>query len=779
MMEPPDEYEAIEEAIPRSQRGMVFCQMLEEIANEKKEEEEKAAPPVKRPPRQGVDVRWRQGPKPVEDGSKLPVIPSDRVIKTSALPSHPQVAPNFLDPASSTPAVASTAASPMSSPSAPKRMHLSVVLPSGEAVVERAALDVNSSASALFMLVEASVGKRPSRLARVSGGMLDSASTLRSSGVVDGETLVAVFTTLTRLFSTALAFAAVKEGGGVTTWGHPASGGDSSAVSRDIAEGVIGIYSNERSFAALKQNGSIITWGDQESGGSCDMVREQLSCNVQSVSSTRSAFAALRGDGSVITWGAASAGGNSFNVRHKLNKDVLQVCATRSAFAAIRTDGSVVAWGNPEGGGDSSAVKNALTAAVIRIYAADKAFAALKADGSVVTWGAPSEGGDSYGVRADLASGVETVCATRGAFSALKDNGSVVCWGNPSGGGDSRKVAKDLRGNVKSIHATKMAFAAVKVDGTVVAWGHPNCGGSVGASKSNVRGIPGSKEPSLADVVHIYSAESAFVALTYSGHVVTWGDASVGGDCSAVQRQLVDVVRIYSTRAAFAALTKGGAVITWGSSVCGGDCSSVYDQLQDGIQNICATSFAFAAVKSSGSIVTWGSNGSDQHTIYPADDEEDPGLNSGAADPEVQQPHNSNHFPPSILTPVSTASPASPAAESSDSSPSSNTQPRRPAHRPQGGADPKQTRRPVPGAGAPVPAKPDHAASATLAGNKASAKARPPAAAVADKATVAERSEAFWANVEAELSSTSQPKGGSSGTLRGAARPSAKRAAAR
>jgi hypothetical protein len=54
---------------------------------------------------------------------------------------------------------------------------------------------------------------------------------------------------------------------------------------------------------------------------------------------------------------------------------------------------------------------------------------------------------------------------------------------------------------------------------------------------------------------HVFSNAGAFAALKLGGTVVTWGNATAGGDSSAVAAELVDVVAIYANDFAFAART--------------------------------------------------------------------------------------------------------------------------------------------------------------------------------------------------------------------------------
>ena len=55
--------------------------------------------------------------------------------------------------------------------------------------------------------------------------------------------------------------------------------------------------------------------------------------------------------------------------------------------------------------------------------------------------------------------------------------------------------------------------------------------------------------------------------------MVTWGDASFGGDSSAVQDQLRNVQQIQASVGAFAAILANASLVTWGHRGCGGDSS--------------------------------------------------------------------------------------------------------------------------------------------------------------------------------------------------------------
>ena len=71
----------------------------------------------------------------------------------------------------------------------------------------------------------------------------------------------------------------------------------------------------------------------------------------------------------------------------------------------------------------------------------------------------------------------------------------------------------------------------------------------------------------------------SIAAVKADGSVVTWGDASYGGDSSTVEAQLASgVLQIIGSMGAFAAVKEDGSVVTWGDARNGGDNTTVQAQ---------------------------------------------------------------------------------------------------------------------------------------------------------------------------------------------------------
>ena len=99
-------------------------------------------------------------------------------------------------------------------------------------------------------------------------------ASLEASEIQDGECLTALLLQ-PQLSATARAFAFWCHGDSkVVTWGHPAFGGDSSAV-RDHLRGVQQIRATHRAFAANLADESVVTWGHQHIQASTWMTKPE------------------------------------------------------------------------------------------------------------------------------------------------------------------------------------------------------------------------------------------------------------------------------------------------------------------------------------------------------------------------------------------------------------------------------------------------------------------------------------------------------------------------
>lgn len=364
-----------------------------------------------------------------------------------------------------------------------------------------------------------------------SGGAPDCSASNQCAPVPAGSLSSGV----SRVYSSSYAFAALKSGGELVTWGYPGAGGDSTAVASSLASGVVDVRGTaEGAFAALKSDGSVVAWGDSAYGGDSSSVSGHLGAGVVALSATDGAFAALKSDGSAVAWGDSAYGGDASSVSAQLASGVTGIVGNRGAFVAQKADGSVVAWGGDYYGGNvsssTSGVVNppagTLASGVASVLGSGDAFAALKTDGSVVTWGYGASGGDSSLASGSLGSGVTALFSGRYTFAALKADGSLVTWGDPAKGGDSSSVAPQLQSGVEFVVAGIESMAAMKADGSLVVWGTNGYGGSpYGPAPS---GATAAAAGSLASgVVGVQSPLSPFFApLQRSAPSASAGEAS-------------------------------------------------------------------------------------------------------------------------------------------------------------------------------------------------------------------------------------------------------------
>ena len=447
--------------------------------------------------------------------------------------------------------------------------------------------------------------------------------------------------------STLYAFAALKNDGSVVVWGDPNKGGrfavtrydeideewKSTALSASLlSSGVEKIVSNDAAFAALKTGGAVVSWGDTAYGGDSSAVASDLASGVKEIVGTRQsiwsegAFAALKNDGSVVAWGAPYHGGRlavatmdprggaSWNYRDLgpslLASGVKKIVATMESFAALKDDGSVVTWGHDMFGGARiihrlSARKRiidislSLESGVKDIFSSDGGFAALKEDGSLIVWGAGDYGGDATWLEAELGGfgstqKVEKVFSTHRAYAAIREDGSVVTWGNSLyDGGNSRHVASKLSGGITDIAATNSAFAALTSTGGIVEWGYYGGHNRVYLDERSV----------TSGVSKLFANYNAFAALTDSGGVISWG-WGINANATINAPELASgVANIVGHRMGndFVAIKTDGSIIHWGY----GTKKTVFAS-GSGINKVFASQRAYAGLKSDGTVVAWG-----------------------------------------------------------------------------------------------------------------------------------------------------------------------------
>ena len=53
----------------------------------------------------------------------------------------------------------------------------------------------------------------------------------------------------------------------MVAWGEASYGGDASAVTAELASGVVSVHGNDVAFAAVKESGAVVAWGAAGAGG--------------------------------------------------------------------------------------------------------------------------------------------------------------------------------------------------------------------------------------------------------------------------------------------------------------------------------------------------------------------------------------------------------------------------------------------------------------------------------------------------------------------------------
>ena len=153
-------------------------------------------------------------------------------------------------------------------------LQVNVTLPNG--CHEVLSVEPSSKVQDLQIAAQQTFGRRFLRLVTAKNRVLDNPEeTIETAGLENGECLTLVVLQ-PQLAATEAAFALWCCGGQkVATWGHPAFGGDSSAIQGQL-KSVQKIQATGDAFAAILADGSVVTWGEPENGGDCSAVHAQL-----------------------------------------------------------------------------------------------------------------------------------------------------------------------------------------------------------------------------------------------------------------------------------------------------------------------------------------------------------------------------------------------------------------------------------------------------------------------------------------------------------------------
>ena len=143
------------------------------------------------------------------------------------------------------------------------------------------------------------------RLVRADGQDLLITRSLEVSGLNDGDSVTAVATQKYNVDSwNRLRLLPMQFYSSDVTWNKMTFVGTSDNVRQELSADVEQIVENYWAFAAIKKGGRVVTWGfGGDSGGNSDNVRQELSADVEQIVAADRSFAAIKRGGRVVVWG--------------------------------------------------------------------------------------------------------------------------------------------------------------------------------------------------------------------------------------------------------------------------------------------------------------------------------------------------------------------------------------------------------------------------------------------------------------------------------------------
>ena len=132
------------------------------------------------------------------------------------------------------------------------------------------------------------------------GGRL---STYYTNGQIYTSIASSVSSGVVAIYPNNMAFVALKSDGSVVSWGYSEYGGILSicysytyytSVSSSLTSDIVSVFSTGVAFAAVKRDGSVVTWGWADYGGNSSSVSSSLTSGIIGSTQTYHAFAALK-----------------------------------------------------------------------------------------------------------------------------------------------------------------------------------------------------------------------------------------------------------------------------------------------------------------------------------------------------------------------------------------------------------------------------------------------------------------------------------------------------
>jgi hypothetical protein len=451
------------------------------------------------------------------------------------------------------------------------------------------------------------------------------------------------------------------------SWGDVSSGGDSSLiVQADYINGLKQVTSNNTAFGFVNYVGKVVCWGNNSNGGDCHEGVEGV-VGVEYVAPVEAVIevleveyaapveyaAAIEPSEEVLAVDEVLAVEYVAPVEAVVEVLAVEYVAPVEYAAATESSEEVLAVDEVLAVSYVAPVEAVVEVLAVEYVAPVEYAAAIESSEEVlavdevlaVSYVAPVEAVVEVlaveevieiittlsPVLATIKSDVSELFNNGTSFAAIKNDSSVVCWGDITAGGSVISpvdVESDLLSGVLGIVSTNSSYAALKEDGItpgeykVITWGNASTGGD-----SSVLSPVGANLTS--GVVKVFGNYKAFAAIKSDGSVVCWGDITAGGsvispvDASSVL--LSGVTDITYTQEAFVAI-KGVCcdknAVSWGNAAFGGDSttlSPVTGDITQGIDYVYGNKSAFIAHKMNGSVVCWGNASSGGSVISPID----------------------------------------------------------------------------------------------------------------------------------------------------------------
>ncbi|MDD1422795.1 hypothetical protein MEO40_27590, partial [Dolichospermum sp. ST_sed1] len=341
-------------------------------------------------------------------------------------------------------------------------------------------------------------------------------------------------------------------------------------------------------FALLREDGSVSIWGNSTYKLAFDFRKDDLFSDIVDIADNGKQFWALNKNGTIKILNTFTSNLSDISELEKSLKDIVKIIPMHFGIAAIDKNGKLFISFNE----NRSVIKSSFESIQDSVQegVVDIRFNKSKSSAFVIKKNREAIYFGNLEVDKSTYKEFKDVVFTDDNFALLKNDFEPELH-------DSKGIIEFIDGSgvkfefpVKEIKSILNSFMAITINDDVYEW------------KSNTR-LPISKN---IKAKKIESTTSSYAILNMNNEVITFGNATTGGDSSSVSSELKNIQSITAGPSEFFALSNSDKLIYWGNLK---QSEQIKRKISSDVKNVIIGTSQFFAIKKDGEVVGWDRNG--------------------------------------------------------------------------------------------------------------------------------------------------------------------------